>query len=164
MIQANHRSGEKGFSLAELMVSIAIMGVLAALAFPVGKAYQTQAEYLRIQTILKNLMDAQELYYVENESFYPTGLSGRIRVNPGQAYTITPLNYNFHAGHTYRYTIRTTNFSIRDYKYNYASIELRTDDAQMDQDENRRADRYLAEMEIENNTPTSNHRVITQTR
>ena len=59
----------KGFTLMELMVVVAIIGILAAIAFP---AYQEQVQKTRrtdAEGALLSLSNAIERYYVQNNSF-----------------------------------------------------------------------------------------------
>ena len=62
----------KGFTLIELMIVVAIIGILAAIAIPQFASYRQRAQDSAAKSALKNLATAQEDYYVKND-FYATG-------------------------------------------------------------------------------------------
>ena len=60
---------EKGFTLIELMIVIAIIGILAAIAIPQFSAYRKRAFNSSAQSDVRNLATAQEAYYVDNSRY-----------------------------------------------------------------------------------------------
>ena len=63
------RASNRGFSLVELMVAVAIMGVLAAFAIP---AYRRALEQSRVDMAganLRAIWAAERLYWLENQSY-----------------------------------------------------------------------------------------------
>jgi type IV pilus assembly protein PilA len=65
MIQKLRGSNEKGFTLIELMIVIAIIGILAAIAIPNFVSYRQRSYNSAAQSDLKNATTAQEAYYVD---------------------------------------------------------------------------------------------------
>ena len=65
------RRGQKGFTLIELMIVIAIIGILAAIAIPQFAAYRKRAQDSAAKSALKNLATAQENYYVTYNIYAP---------------------------------------------------------------------------------------------
>ncbi len=63
---------EKGFTLIELMIVIAIIGILAAIAIPQFSAYRVRSYNSSAQSDLRNLATAQEAYYVDFSSYSNT--------------------------------------------------------------------------------------------
>lgn len=59
----------KGFTLIELMIVVAIIGILAAIAIPQFSSYRTRAFNSAAISDLKNLATAQEAYYVDNATY-----------------------------------------------------------------------------------------------
>ncbi|MBW1709809.1 MAG: prepilin-type N-terminal cleavage/methylation domain-containing protein [Deltaproteobacteria bacterium] len=63
------RKGEKGFTLIELMIVVAIIGILAAIAIPQFASYRQRAQDSAAKSALKNLATAQENYYAQNNIY-----------------------------------------------------------------------------------------------
>ena len=60
---------EKGFTLIELMIVIAIIGILAAIAIPQFSAYRTRSYNAAAEADLRNAATAQEAYYVDTQTY-----------------------------------------------------------------------------------------------
>jgi len=58
-----------GFTLLELLVSMSIVGILAAVAVPNYGTYKTRGHDARSQVDLREGIVAQEAFYVENETY-----------------------------------------------------------------------------------------------
>ena len=74
----------EGFTLIELMIVIAIIGILAAIAIPQFSAYRTRSYNSSAEADLRNAATAQEAYYVDNSSYVS---------NP---YTLVGSTYGFY--------------------------------------------------------------------
>ncbi len=64
----------RGFTLIELVIAMAIIGLLAALAYPAYNSHMTQTRRSDGQAALLDIMAKQERYYTENHT-YTTDLS-----------------------------------------------------------------------------------------
>jgi type IV pilus assembly protein PilA len=71
MFKKMNRKDEKGFTLIELMIVIAIIGILAAIAIPQFSAYRNRAYNAAALSDLKNAITAQEAYFVDYQAYSP---------------------------------------------------------------------------------------------
>jgi type IV pilus assembly protein PilA len=85
------KNSQKGFSLVELMVVVAIIGVLAALAVPQVNKYIAKARQSEAKTILSSIYTSEKAFYAEYSAYHTMfgaiGYSpeGRLRYNAGFA-------------------------------------------------------------------------------
>ncbi len=63
------RRKDKGFTLIELMIVVAIIGILAAIAIPNFMNYQCKAKQSEAKSNLGNIRTAEEAYYAEKDSY-----------------------------------------------------------------------------------------------
>lgn len=63
------RRKDKGFTLIELMIVVAIIGILAAIAIPNFMNYQCKAKQSEAKSNLGNIRTAEEAYYAEHDAY-----------------------------------------------------------------------------------------------
>ena len=73
----------KGFSLLELLVVVAIIGLLAAIAIPQFVSYRAHAVDSQMKSDLKNAALAMDSYFAEKKE-YPTSLAAIVSVGFNQ--------------------------------------------------------------------------------
>ena len=74
MLQRLRGNNQKGFTLIELMIVIAIIGILAAIAIPNFMNYQCNANQREGNAVLNAIRTSIETYYAEN-NVYPADSS-----------------------------------------------------------------------------------------
>ena len=63
------KRGQKGFTLIELMIVIAIIGILAAIALPQFAAYRKKAYNSAAVSDLKNFQTSMEAAFADNQNY-----------------------------------------------------------------------------------------------
>jgi len=72
MLTALIKNNERAFTLIELLIVIAILGVLAAIAIPQFSSYRTRSYNSSAQADLRNAITVQEDYYIEQDAYCMT--------------------------------------------------------------------------------------------
>jgi len=94
MLQKLRKNNQKGFTLIELMIVIAIIGILAAIAIPNFLAYRTKGQNSAAQSAAKNFYNTAMAYFADTTS---TGTS----VSPSDevgGYTLDTTNLTVAGG------------------------------------------------------------------
>ncbi len=60
-----------GFTLIELMIVIAILGILSATSIRLYGTYRQRATGTEARIMVKQILDAEVAYFLENETFFP---------------------------------------------------------------------------------------------
>ena len=69
MIRKLRPNNEKGFTLIELMIVVAIIGILAAIAIPQFSAYRERSYIASMKADCNTVRTAEEAYFVDNDTY-----------------------------------------------------------------------------------------------
>jgi type IV pilus assembly protein PilA len=126
MLTKIRTSNEKGFTLIELMIVIAIIGILAAIAIPQFSAYRQRSYNSAAEADLRNAATAQEAYFVDNSTYcsststlisgtYGLYLSNKVVFEIGGANNQSYSMSAWHPSGSHSYIIRGPGGSISEY-------------------------------------------------
>ena len=81
-----HANNGKGFTLIELMIVVAIIGILAAIAIPKFADLVTKSKEASIKGSLGTVRSAVSIYYSDQEGVYPASGSLAVSLTSGARY------------------------------------------------------------------------------
>jgi prepilin-type N-terminal cleavage/methylation domain-containing protein len=104
--------GREGFTLLELMVVVVIVGVLGASAVPLYRTWQQRAYGSEAAVMAKQILDAEIMYYLDNDEFYPDYSSisifhGHDSEHDNVVAVAKSLNITIPTGHFLDYTLES---------------------------------------------------------
>ena len=82
-------NNQKGFTLVELMIVVAIIGILAAIAIPQFAAYRERSWVASMQADAKNFATAEEAYFAENSAYTDVNANLVVKESPNNTVAIT---------------------------------------------------------------------------
>jgi len=93
----------KGFTLVELMIVVAIIGILASIAIPNFKTFTTKAKQSEVKVNMAGIYTSQISYFVENDRyasdfFYDAGTCSLQPVLPWKPESQKEMRYTYDMG------------------------------------------------------------------
>ena len=84
---------KQGFTLIELMITVAIIAILAAIAVPNYTDYVTRSKFTEAHGMLGDLRVKMEQYYMDNRRYSTTTGGGTCGIPGGNAPTVPGAKY-----------------------------------------------------------------------
>ena len=95
---------QRGFTLVELMIVVAIIGILAAIAIPNFSKFQARAKQSEAKANLKGIYTAKHASYGEQDTFQCDSLGAGLELLGGNGFcgwsTSTSTRYTYRAGNS----------------------------------------------------------------
>lgn len=80
------RTSTHGFTIVELLIVIVVIGILAAITVVAFNGVQDRAKFTRMQSDLKSMQKAIEIYHADNGTYPNTGGSHRYQRVSGDSF------------------------------------------------------------------------------
>jgi type IV pilus assembly protein PilA len=114
MLKIFRKEGQKGFTLIELMIVIAIIGILAAIAIPQFVAYRQKGYNTQAKGELKSFYTACQAYFADIPTATGNCTTTRVAASfqPSGAVTITSSGGAKMDGTTAAHSAGTTTYTI----------------------------------------------------
>ncbi|MDO8350739.1 MAG: prepilin-type N-terminal cleavage/methylation domain-containing protein [Gallionella sp.] len=109
---------QRGFTLIEIMIVVAIVGILSSVAIPMYTAYMARGKLVEAQSALTSARVRIEQYYQDNRTYVgftcptATGYFSYACTLAADSYTLTASNVagqGLGAANSYAYTINASN-------------------------------------------------------
>lgn len=114
----------KGFTLVELMVTVAVIGILSAIAIPSYQTYVQQSKAMEASSVLSDLRIKMEIWYQDNKTYVGGSCA------PSSAADAVYFSYSCTTGPTATtYTITATGNAaagMSDYSYSIDQSNIKT--------------------------------------
>ncbi len=137
------KNKQAGYTLIELLTVVTIIGILASIAIPNYKGYRDKAKMVTVNTTLRQIRLAQEVYWTDHKMYFPDP-SAPI-VDQSGSLTVAGLDMKIYLPHGQKYSIATLDDSTNN-KKSY-TVVIETD---FDRNQNGVNDQYLYTRVVDN--------------
>ena len=104
--------GSAGFTLVELIVVIAVLGILAGIAIPRITGVRDKAEISAVKSDLRNIQSGLEMYFAETDNTSFTDLSDISGYVSNLDLTDSDLNYVDQSKSSYEITTTVGSYTV----------------------------------------------------
>ncbi len=128
---------KRGFTLVEVTASMGMLAILVALAIPTVSKYHKRTRRAECETLVKDFLSVQELYYLDNGTFYPLPGKNEITIawdqNKGappaqpNEYSLPKLAIEYPIDRHRRYKIKAESKDGKEFMRKH-EFELKTDE------------------------------------
>lgn len=119
-MQQSNRQQDKGFTLIELMIVIAIIGILAAIAIPNYRSYVMKSRRAAAQTEMMTIANKEQEYFLNTKTY----ANKATIVTAGYSYPSNLTNY-------YSYDVTVDNTSTPTYTITFTAINGQASDGNL---------------------------------
>ena len=114
MLKIFRKEGQKGFTLIELMIVIAIIGILAAIAIPQFVSYRQKGYNTDAKGELKSFYTACQAYFADNPTATGNCTTAQVSATfiPNSTITLTPAGGMAMSGTTSSHSAGTSTYTI----------------------------------------------------
>lgn len=86
----------RGFTLIEIMITVAILAIIAGIAIPAYNGYIRQTRYVEAQNEFASIKIAQSEFFLENNQYFgPVANGGDFATASNSLYTTVPADTDF---------------------------------------------------------------------
>lgn len=87
---------QRGFTLIELMITVAVLAIIAGIAIPAYNGYIKSSRFAEAQNEFAKIKIAQSEFFLENNTYFgPVPNGGDFRTASGSMYTTLPADTSY---------------------------------------------------------------------
>ena len=107
-----HKSYQSGFTLVELMVTVAILAVVASIAIPAYNGYIMTGHKTECQNEIASIKLAESEYFLDNNAYFAGADVSALETNSGNIYSASTAAKSANSECDYSVAITANSFTI----------------------------------------------------